>query len=39
MDSLLIHFTKCYIKKDAESSNQVYKLIKDEIKIDELSLF
>ena len=26
-------------KKDAESSNQVYKLIKDEIKIDELSLF
>ena len=38
IDSLLIHFSKCYIKKDAESANKVYKLIKDEIRIEDLSI-
>lgn len=38
IDSLLIHFSKCYIKKDAESANKVYKLIKDEIQIEDLSI-
>lgn len=37
IDSLLVHFTKCYIKKDAESAKQVYKLIKEEININSLS--
>jgi hypothetical protein len=37
IDSLLIHFSKCYIKKEAESANKVYKLIKDEIRIEDLS--
>lgn len=39
IDSLLIHFIKCYIKKDAEGSDKVYKLIKEEIPISELSIF
>ncbi|TDM41330.1 DUF262 domain-containing protein [Macrococcoides canis] len=37
IDNLMVHFAKCYIKKDAENTNSVYKLIKEEIKIDSLS--
>ena len=38
-DSLLVHFIKCYIKKDAEGQDKVYKLIKEEISIRNLSDF
>ncbi|MDE9805477.1 DUF262 domain-containing protein [Staphylococcus delphini] len=37
IDNLMVHFAKCYIKKNAENSNSVYKLIKEEIKIEALS--
>ncbi|WP_181824924.1 hypothetical protein [Enterococcus durans] len=37
IDNLMVHFAKCYIKKDAENSNSVYKLIKEEIEIESLS--
>lgn len=38
-DNLIIHFAKCYIKKNAENSDSVYKLIKEEVKIEDLSKF
>ncbi len=38
-DVLLVHFCKCYIRKKAENSDMVYKLIKEEIPIDDLSKF
>lgn len=37
IDSLINHFSKCYIKKRAENINSVYKLIKEEVSIDKLS--
>jgi len=37
IDSLMNHFVKCYIKKRAINANSIYKLIKEEIKIDHLS--
>lgn len=38
-DSMLGHFCKCYIKKRAENSDMVYKLIKEEVSLEELSKF
>lgn len=38
-DALIQHFTKCYIEKDAENQNSIYRLIKEEIKIEDLSNF
>lgn len=38
-DVLIQHFAKCYIEKNAENQNSIYRLIKEEIKIDDLSLF
>lgn len=38
-DALIQHFAKCYIEKNAENQNSIYRLIKEEIKIDELSRF
>lgn len=38
-DSLIQHFTKCYIEKNAENQNSIYRLIKEEIKIENLSVF
>ena len=38
-DDMLAHFCKCYIKKKAENEDSVYKLIKSEIPISELSIF
>jgi hypothetical protein len=37
IDSLINHFSKCYIKKRAENINSVYKLIKEEVNIENLS--
>ncbi len=37
IDNLMVHFAKCYIRKNAVNSNSVYKLIKEEIKIEALS--
>lgn len=37
IDSLINHFSKCYIKKRAENINSVYKLIKEEVSIGNLS--
>ena len=39
IDNLINHFTKCYIKKNAENANSVYKLIKEEVPIDDLAKF
>lgn len=38
-DVLIQHFAKCYIEKNAENRNSIYRLIKEEIKIDGLSEF
>lgn len=38
-DVLIQHFAKCYIEKNADNQNSIYRLIKEEIKIDELSMF
>lgn len=37
VDNLIVHFAKCYIRKKAENKNSVYKLIKEEVPIDELN--
>lgn len=39
IDNLINHFTKCYIKKNAENANSVYKLIKEEVHVDALAKF
>ncbi len=36
VDNLINHFSKCYIKKNAENANSVYRLIKEEINISDL---
>lgn len=38
-DILIQHFAKCYIEKNAENRNSIYRLIKEEIKIEDLSKF
>ena len=38
-DVIIQHFAKCYIEKNAENTNSIYRLIKEEIKIDDLSKF
>lgn len=38
-DVLIQHFAKCYIEKNAENQNSIYRLIKEEIKIEDLSTF
>ena len=38
-DVIIQHFAKCYIEKNAENRNSIYRLIKEEIKIDDLSKF
>jgi uncharacterized protein with ParB-like and HNH nuclease domain len=38
-DVLLVHFCKCYVKKKAENSDMVYKLIKEEVDLEDLSKF
>lgn len=38
-DDLLNHFAKCYLKRKAENAEDVYRLFKEEIKIDEMSSF
>lgn len=38
-DVLIQHFAKCYIEKNADNQNSIYRLIKEEIKIDDLSIF
>ena len=38
-DVLIQHFAKCYIEKNADNQNSIYRLIKEEIKIDDLSKF
>lgn len=38
-DVLIQHFAKCYIEKNADNQNSIYRLIKEEIKIEELSRF
>ena len=38
-DVIIQHFAKCYIEKNAENRNSIYRLIKEEIKIDDLSEF
>lgn len=38
-DDLLNHFAKCYLKRKAENANDVYRLFKEEIKIDDMSNF
>ena len=38
-DALIQHFAKCYIEKNAENQNSIYRLIKEEIKIDDLGVF
>lgn len=38
-DNLINHFAKCYINKNAKNADSVYKLIKEEIPIEELSQF
>lgn len=39
VDVLLNHFCKCYIKKQADNNESIYKLIKEEIEINNLSTF
>lgn len=38
-DALIQHFAKCYIEKNAENQNSIYRLIKEEVKIEDLSRF
>ena len=38
-DILIQHFAKCYIEKNAENTSSIYRLIKEEVKIDDLSEF
>lgn len=38
-DELIQHFAKCYIEKNAENSNSIYRLIKEKVRIEELSAF
>ncbi|EMC24401.1 DUF262 domain-containing protein [Streptococcus mutans] len=38
-DILINHFAKCYIRKQADKSDLVYRLIKEEVAVSELSLF
>lgn len=38
-DVIIQHFAKCYIEKNAENRNSIYRLIKEEIKIEDLSEF
>lgn len=38
-DVLIQHFAKCYIEKNADNQNSIYRLIKEEIKTSELSAF
>lgn len=38
-DVIIQHFVKCYIEKNAENKNSIYRLIKEEIKSDCLSKF
>ena len=38
-DSLIQHFSKCYIEKNAENQNSIYRLIKEEVKVADLSMF
>ena len=38
-DYMIHHFAKCYIDKNAENKDSVYRLIKDEIDIQELGVF
>lgn len=38
-DELIQHFAKCYIEKNAENSNSIYRLIKEKVRIEELSTF
>lgn len=38
-DDLIQHFAKCYIEKNADNKYSIYRLIKEEIKIEELSIF
>lgn len=38
-DDLLNHFAKCYLKRKAENADDVYRLFKEEIKIEGMSLF
>lgn len=38
-DILIQHFAKCYIEKNAENQNSIYRLIKEEIEISKLSKF
>ena len=38
-DVLIQHFAKCYIEKNADNQNSIYRLIKEEIKIEDLSRF
>lgn len=38
-DALIQHFAKCYIEKNAENQNSIYRLIKEEITIEGLSDF
>lgn len=38
-DVLIQHFAKCYIEKNADNQNSIYRLIKEEIKIEDLSKF
>lgn len=37
VDHLINHFSKCYIKKNAENATSVYRLIKEEISINDLT--
>ncbi|MGL5613848.1 DUF262 domain-containing protein [Cetobacterium sp.] len=39
IDTPLYHFTKCYIRKKALNKDSVYKLIKSEIKINDINKF
>lgn len=38
-DVLIQHFSKCYIEKNAENQNSIYRLIKEEVDINSLSIF
>ena len=38
-DYMIHHFAKCYIDKNAENKDSVYRFIKDEIDIQELGEF
>ncbi len=38
-DLLIQHFAKCYIEKNADNQNSIYRLIKEEVKINDLNKF